>query len=215
MPTLVASIPALRLLKDGLEQNKELDVLALGVDPRPRAAGAPALPTGGANADVRELAPGVVGALEGTGAFVVASQTFHRVRAEAPLPLVGSGIVLYPNLDPGGMLGLHVFVVESQSGARQVGDSLGALLGGGPVKQALVALRAAAVVTQPLAAGLLTAVAAGLPAALKAQRDRVWFTMAYTGFDFDGYAMPPGESVHDFVQANDKVELTLRLRRVG
>lgn len=215
MPTLVASIPSLRLLKDGLEQNKELYVLAMGVDGRPRAEGAPALPAGGANADVRALAPAVVGALEGTGAFLVASQTFHRVRAAAPLPLVGSGILLYPNLDPAGMLGLHIFVVESQSGAREIGDSLGALLGGGPVKQALTALRGAAAVTQPLAAGLLTAVAAGLPAALKAQRDRVWFTMAYAGFAFDNYAMPEGKDVHDYVQANDRVELTLRLRRVG
>jgi hypothetical protein len=214
MANVVASLPELGVNYGGWEKNKEIYVLSVAADLRGLAGkGFPEIA-----AAHNETLPNVVPAIMGDAAMkwmlISVSNVFQRVQRGQPVSLTGSGILLYPKLDPGGMLALHFLVVESDAGQRNLGKVLGDILADATVKAAVNALAAAASITQPLVAKLMSAVVSQIPAILKNNKDDILLTHSHSGFDFDDYgvitATPP--RVQDFKVANDRAYCTLRLR---
>lgn len=127
--------------------------------------------------------------------LVSASNMFERVSVSQPVSLSGSGILLYPNLDPKGLLACHFVVVESESKTRHLGKVLEEVLGDDSVKAAVdvlanAAAAAAGGVPGAAAAAVMRALVSVLPKVLQKKRDRIWFTHDHSGFDFDAYGLP-------------------------
>lgn len=79
---------------------------------------------GASNETLPAIAPAAAGLAQLQWVFVAASNLFERVTESQDVSLSGSGILLYPNLDPNGLLALHFMVIESQEGARDLGKLL-------------------------------------------------------------------------------------------
>ena len=126
--------------------------------------------------------------------------------------LSGSGILLYPNLDPGGLLANHFLIVESDEGKRRLGKILDDLVKDDVVNLAIGALIDAAAVTQPLLGGLMKALVSQVPGILKKNKDDILFAHNHSGFDFDDYGLRPNENPSDFEVGNDRAFCTLRVR---
>jgi hypothetical protein len=138
------------------------------------------------------------------------SNTFPRIRKDLPLSLSGSGILLYPNLDPKGLLAMHFVVIECDQKTRDLGRTLDGILGSKPVRD--VVTRLVAGVTQPLLAGLMSALVEQIPKTLANNEDDLLFAHSHSGFDFDKYGLEPGESMRDYAIGNDKVRCKMRVR---
>ena len=202
-----ASIPKLTVTPKG-EKEKEIYVLSIasdlaGVKNRPPSLGA-------ANETLDRIAPKIPAAMK---YFVVsASNLFHGVRENQPLSLSGSGIILYPPIDPKGMLALHVVVVESDGGKRNAARVLAELFSIESIRTALRNFPQRAGVK--IAPGLLTAtfgaITAILPEILKRNGDDILFEHGHSGFDFDDYGMAPDGS--DYELGNDRAGFHLRIR---
>lgn len=220
MSKVVLSIPRLGVTYNGLEKNKELYVLSFAVDGNPVADQAATMKhlIGANNETLPDLAPALSNLAALRWVLVSASNMFERVSMSQPVSLSGSGILLYPNLDPKGLLACHFVVVESESKTRHLGKVLEEVLGDDSVKAAVdvlanAAAAAAGGVPGAAAAAVMRALVSVLPKVLQKKRDRIWFTHDHSGFDFDAYGLPAGsEGSHDFDLTNDRVELTLRLR---
>ncbi|MBK7706238.1 MAG: hypothetical protein IPJ30_10765 [Acidobacteria bacterium] len=136
---IFASMPRLESLKGG---NKELYVISIATDLRgvdedfDRTVSANnqpidrlALP----NADMSLLKY-----------YVMAiSNVYEKIRPGNPVSMIGDGIILYPELDPKGLLGLDIFVVESDAGHRSAGKLIEGLLGDKSIKNGVDSLIAA------------------------------------------------------------------------
>ncbi len=144
--------------------------------------------------------------------WVVASvsNVFERIRHDQPPSLSGSGIILYPNLNPKGMLALHLVIVESDQGKRRTGKVLKEILENQEVKGAVGSLGQA--LTPPLLGKLMTALVGAVPLVLQANGDDALFSHSHSGFDFDDYGLEPGTRFMDFEVGNDRAFCTLRVR---
>ena len=211
MPKVVVSIPELAVTSRGWEREKEIYVLGLSTDLRGADSTRKDAPIAAYNETIANVAPAVQEAAALQWVVAAVSNVFPHVRPDQPVSLSGSGILLYPNLDPMGMLAVHFVVVESDAGKRDVGNILDRLLEDPAVKSLVTAL--AATVTQPLLAELMNTLIALIPKALKKNRDDILFAHNHSGFDFDDYGIAPGSSVQDFRVGNDRVHCVLRVRK--
>ena len=134
---------------------------------------------------------------------------FHWVRPDQPPSLSGSGIVLYPNLDPKGFLALHLSIVESDAGARRAGKALEGILGHDEVKGAVEGITEASEASVGL---LMRTVASVIPEMLKGNKDDVLFSHNHSGFEWDDYGLE-GEPSRNFEVGNDRAYCTLRVRQ--
>jgi len=136
------------------------------------------------------------------------SNVFHWVRPDQPPSLSGSGIVLYPNLEPKGFLALHLSIVESDAGARSAGKALQGILGHDAVKGAVGGMTKAG---EAGVASLMRVATGVLPGVLKNNEDDLLFSHLHSGFEWDDYGLD-GETTRDFELGNDRAYCTLRIR---
>jgi len=109
MPRVVLSIPELGVCAGG---NQEIYVISFAADlhhtGQPKAVDAIAA--------YNETLPNVVPEIqkEALMQFMVVSVSnmFERIRPDQPVSLTGSGIILYPGLDPKGLLASHFAIIE-------------------------------------------------------------------------------------------------------
>lgn len=133
------------------------------------------------------------------------SNVFEKIKPGHPVAMIGDGIILYPELDPKGLLGLDIFVVESDAGHRSAGKLLEGLLGDKTVKQGVDSLIAAgAKLTAPLVGEVANAVVSVIPAILKKNHDDLLFSIAYSGRASRKYSIKDGSMV--VTRANELIE---------
>ena len=215
MATVTLSIPKLGVTEKGWESSKEIYVLGFVTDGRGAEDRSQQF-IAAHNETLPDIRPEF--ARNGVGRYlhVSASNIFRRIRADQPLSLSGSGIVLYPNLDPKGFLAAHLFVVEHDGGVRRAGEWLGKLLdrlaedsGIGSVLKLIPGVIDNAI---PFA-GLMKAVGQVVPELLKDNKDDPLCQHLHAGFDFDNYGLTEDDSgVEDFPIGNDRAFGTLRVR---
>jgi hypothetical protein len=210
MATVVVSIPKLGVRGKSLERNREIYVLSLAADNRGRDPGRNDVPIAAHNETLSNVVPELQEHAALQFVLCMVSNTFPRIRKDQSLSLSGSGILLYPNLDPKGMLALHMVVVESDRKTRDLGRTLDGIFGSKAVGDVVTKLIAG--VTQPLLAGLMTALIDQIPKVLAKNHDDLLFAHNHSGFDFDRYGLEASETLHDYVLGNDKVRCKLRVR---
>jgi hypothetical protein len=210
MPNVVVSIPELGLRGKSLERNREIYVVSFAVDSRGADRQRNEVPIAAHNETLANAVPGLQNRAALQYVLCMVSNTFQRVRKNQPVSLSGSGILLYPNLDPMGLLALHVVVIECDQKTRNLGKGLEGLLVSKSVGD--VVARLAVKVTQPLLAGLMNALIDQVPKFLARNKDDILFTHNHSGFDFDRYGLVGDDPVCDFALRNDKVACTLRVR---
>ena len=209
MAEVVLSIPRLGVKQGGWERNKEVYVLSFSSDENNQGRMVSNV-VAAQNETLPHVWPEVGKVAISRFVHVAASNTFQRIRPDQPVSLSGSGIILYPNLNPGGMLANHFVVLEDDQGQRDLMGLLKSLISdeevSGVVDQLLMG------VSRSLVGGLFRALTSRLPEVL-ANKDDFLFSHSHSGFDFDDYGLPPGQTVgHDFELENDRVFCTLRLR---
>lgn len=211
--SVVLSLPRLGVKEGGWEHNKEIYVISFASDLSPAAPGAIKLPE--TIAAYNQTLVNVVPAIQNLAAlrYVVpcVSNVFDRIRPEQDVSLSGAGILLYPNLQPGGLLANHFVIVESDEKSRTAGKVLQTLLSDTKVDAAIKGLLDAAAISQPMVASVMTALVGQIPTILQKNRDDVLFAHSHSGFDFDNYGLPPGVDWHDYSLANDRAYCTLRV----
>lgn len=212
MPKVVVSIPELGVTRKGIETEKEIYVIALVADLRDSGSREQTF-----TAAYNETLPNIMPELAGMDALnwvlVSVSNTFERIRDDQPLSLSGSGIVLYPNLDPNGMLALHLVIVESDRGRRNLGKVLSGILDSKEIKNVVTLLSAG--VSQVLIGQLMNTLISAIPGVLKKNKDDALFSHNHSGFDFDDYGVLPttgGPKISNFKIGNDRAYCTLRVR---
>lgn len=209
MAEVVLSIPRLGVKQGGWERNKEVYVLSFTSDENNQGHMVPDL-IAAQNETLPDVWPEVGDVALSKFVHVAASNTFQRIRPDQPVSLSGSGIILYPNLNPGGMLANHFVVLEDDQGQRRVSDLLNRLISDEKVSGVVEKMQKG--VSRSLVGGLFRALISQLPQALP-KKDDFLFSHNHSGFDFDDYGLPPGETVgHDFELENDRVFCTLRVR---
>jgi hypothetical protein len=217
MARVLACLPRLEA-RGSFERNKEVYVVsfASSANAGPGAATAPTI--GSNNETLARLVPDLMDHSAMQWVVPAVSNVFTRVRRGQPVSLTGSGIILYPNLDPGALLGLHFAVVESDAGTRGAGKVLGEVFNAAPVKEALKAISAAAATGTPqiVMANVMAVLVSQLPGALERNRDDVLFAHTHSGGDYDDYGvserLSSGTLQQDFPLSNDQVSCTLRIR---
>jgi hypothetical protein len=133
------------------------------------------------------------------------SNVFERIRPGSPVAMIGDGIILYPDLDPKGLLGLDIFVIESDAGHRSAGNLIGSLLGDRTIREGVERLIAAgARITAPLVGRVAASVARAIPTILKKNRDDLLFSIAFSGRAARNYGLRPGRQI--FARSNRLVE---------
>lgn len=211
MPKLVVSIPKLGLSSKAHDA-RQLYVLAFASDLN-ITKNSEAEVIGGANKDISSMLPedSENDALE----FMLASVSniFPVTRSFPQASLSGSGIMLYPNLDPKGFFALQLFVIEDDSNHRRLGEKLGKVLDDENVKGVVNQLKAG--ITNPLVGGLMGAVSSAVPKFFKDSKDDLLMSHAHSGFDFDNYGLSEGSKVEDFPFFSKNVEGVLRIRING
>lgn len=208
MPKLVVSVPKLGLSARARD-SRQLYVLAFASDLNIRK-NSDAQIIGGANKDLSSMLPedSENDALD----FMLASVSniFPVSRSFPQASLSGSGIMLYPNLDPKGFFALQLFVIEDDSNHRRFGERLEKVLEDDGVKSAVDRLKAG--VSNPLIGNLMGAVSSAVPKFFKGSKDDLLMSHAHSGFDFDNYGLDEGLKVQDFPLASKNVEGALRIR---
>jgi hypothetical protein len=189
-----ASMPRLESLKGG---NKELYVISIATDLRDAdedydrtvsASNQPLDRLVPANADKSLLK-----------FYVMAvSNVYERIKPGQPVRMLGDGIILYPELDPKGLLGLDIFVVESDAGHRSAGKLMEGLLGDEKIKSGVGELiSAGASATAPLVGTVANLVVSAIPAILKKNKDDLLYTVAYSGRATRNYGLKPGYQLYE------------------
>lgn len=209
MSSVVLSIPRLGVKRGGWEKRKEIYVLSFSSDLND--SGSAKLPE--TIAAYNETLPNVVPNIqkEGLLQFVLmsVSNTFQRITPDIPVSLSGSGILLYPNLDPKGLLANHFVVIEDDEGKRNLGKRLENLFDNTEVKSLVTALKKS--VSQQAIAALMNTLVSQLPKILKKNKDDFLFSHSHSGFAFDNYGGAPDQAVTDYPLENDRVFCTLRV----
>ncbi len=210
MPKVILSIPELGVTEKGWETNKEIYVISFAADLN--ITGKPKMSD--VIAAYNETLPNVVPSLQNEAALqyllVSVSNTFTRIRPDQPVSLSGSGILLYPNFDPKGLLASHFIIVESDQETRDISKLLKTILG----DESIISLVAnlAKGITQPLLALLMNAVISQVPKALVTNQDDILFSHSHSGFEFDNYGCDHETKYTNFKLGNDLAYCTLRVR---
>ena len=208
MARLVVSVPKLGLSPKA-DDSRELYILAFASDLNIDSNSSAEI-IGGANKNLPELASGVASKASLKFLLASVSNIFPVSRSFPHASLSGSGIILYPNLDPKGFFALQMFVIESDDNHRSFGEKLDSVLGDKEVEGA--ASKLAGAVTTPLIGNLMGAVASTVPALFKGSKDDLLMSHAHSGFDFDNYGVPDGDTMADFPFGSKLVEGVLRFR---
>lgn len=209
MPKVVVSIPELGVRPGGWEKNKEIYTIAFAADLRGEENREQSF-IAGYNETLPNLVPQVATADLLNWVVVSASNLFERIRPDQPASLSGSGILLYPNLDPKGLLALHVAVIESDAGTRDLGRILEAVTQNDEAKDLMAQLSNA--VTQPLLGALMNAMIGQIPKLLRKNKDDLLFAHNHSGFDFDNYGADADAAFTDYSVGNDRAYCRLRVR---
>ncbi len=196
-----ASMPRLESLKGG---NKELYVISIATDLRGVDEGLDRTVSANNQPLDRLVPPNADRSL--LKYYVMAiSNVYEKIRPGNPVSMIGDGIILYPELDPKGLLGLDIFVVESDSGHRSAGKLIEGLLGDNSVKTGVDSLiDAGASLTAPLVGAVANAVVSAIPAILKNNHDDLLLSIAYSGRASRSYSLKPG--FQKFTKANSLIE---------
>lgn len=211
MAEVVLSIPRLGVKRGGRERNKEIYVLSFSSDESNRGQALPEV-IAAHNETMPQVWPSVGTAALSNFVYMATSNTFQRIRPDQPVSLSGSGIILYPNLNPGEMLANHFVVLESDQGSRNLAELLDGLINDKDVSSVVAGMQSSGV-SRPMVGGLFRALISGLPKVLRENKDDFLFSHSHSGFDYDDYGLPPGQAVgYDFDLENDRVFCTLRLR---
>ena len=211
MPRVTVSIPQLGVTEKGWEKNKEIYVIGIAADLN-SSSKLDEDPIGAYNETIPKIAP-EISKISSMRWFVAsASNVFNRIRADQPVSLSGSGIILYPNLDPNGMLALHLSIVECDEGKRKTGKILNEILGDANTTAAVEGL-SKVLEKIPLVAAM-KAITGVVPTVLKKNKDNRLFDHNHSGFDYDHYGTILGQTVTDFVIGNDLAHCTLRIRLI-
>ena len=209
MAEVVLSIPRLGIKQGGWERNKEVYVLSFSSDENNEGHMVSDV-VAAQNETLPHVWPAVGDAAFARFVHVAASNTFQRIRPDQPVSLSGSGILLYPNLNPGGMLSNHFVVLEDDQGQQGLSGLLNRLIGDEEVSGVVERMQEG--VSRSLVGVLFRTLISRLPGVLS-NKDDFLFSHSHSGFDFDDYGLPPGETVgHDFELENDRVFCTLRVR---
>jgi hypothetical protein len=211
MPKLVVSIPKLRLPAKA-DDARELYILAFASDLNIKENKETEI-IGGANKDFSSMIP--PNADKDALKFMLASVSniFPVSKSFPKASLTGSGIMIYPNLDPGGFFALQMFVIESDDNHKRFGAKLEKILGDEGVKSAVDKLKGA--ITNPLIGSLMGAVSSVVPKLFKDSSDDLLMSHAHSGFDFDNYGLDEGKKLQDFRFASKHAEGVLRVRVNG
>ncbi|MCY3964711.1 MAG: hypothetical protein OXG83_06725 [Acidobacteria bacterium] len=187
--TVAVSITSLGLTSNKGENTKEVYVLALYTDGSEAA---------GARTGYRPS----LGPVQDLGSFSLAASPIYRnITVDNPVSLSGSGLVLYPNLNPNGYLMVHVFVIESDDGARSIGNVMQEISG-----KVLEGDLASTVATGKEAFGVVTQATNLLSLILEANRDDALLEHTHAGFHFNGYGTDEGSV---FEVENEKIGFEL------
>lgn len=211
MSKLVVSIPNFGLSAKA-DDSRQLYVLAFVSDLN-IAKNHDAEIIGAANKNLATLAPELAGSDGMKFLLASVSNIFQVSRSFPKASLSGSGIMLYPNLDPKGFFALQMFVIESDDNHRKFGEKLAMILGNSEVKAAIDLLKTN--ISNPLIGGLMSAVSSVVPSLFKDSSDDLLMAHAHSGFDFDNYGVPEDKKSEDFIFASKLVEGTLRVRVTG
>jgi len=207
---VVLSLPKMGVRGGGWEKNKEIYVLSFVAD----LAGGSGKKAGDVVAAYNETLPNLLPAImkDASLQFVLVSVSnlFKRIRPDQPVSLTGSGVLLYPNLDPKGLLASHFAIVECDEGKRKLGKLLEGILGDDSVKKGVADLIKAGI-SQTAVAGLMSALVSNIPEFLKKNKDDLLFAHSHSGFDFDNYGCGPESTFQEFEIGNDRAHCTLRV----
>lgn len=208
MPKLVVSIPKLGLPAKAHDA-RQLYVLSFASDMNIKQNSDVEI-VGGANKDFSSMLP--ANSDKDTLKFMIASVSniFPVTKSFPQASLSGSGIMIYPNLDPGGFFALQMFVIESDDNHKRFGTKLEKVLADDGVKDVVGKLKGA--ITNPLIGSLMGAVSSVVPKLFKDSSDDLLMAHAHSGFDFDNYGLPEGEKFHDFPFFSKHAEGLLRVR---
>lgn len=219
MSKVVLCIPELGVTKAGFlgEGKREIYVIAFTCDlwppdtdnngnPRPKGNNTIAA----YNETLPNLEPEIMPESALRFTYVAVSNIFPRVKATQPVSLSGSGILLYPNMDPKGMMHSYIAVIESDKGGRDVGKMLETLFADKEVKGVIDQLIKAGI-SNVMYAQLLNAIINKLPLLLKGNKDDLLLAHQHSGFDFDNYGCGHGIQSRDFLIKNDRAYFTLRV----
>lgn len=211
MPKLVVSIPKLGLPATA-DDARQLYVLAFASDLNIKENSETDI-IGGGNKDFSAMIP--LNAEKDPLEFMLASVSniFPVTRSFPQASLSGSGIMIYPNLDPGGFFALQMFIIESDDNHKRFGAKLDKILADDGVKSATEKLKSA--ITNPLIGSLMGAVSSVVPKLFKDSSDDLLMSHAHSGFDFDNYGLDEGKKLQDFPFASKHAEGILRVRVNG
>jgi len=210
MPKLVVSVPKLGLSPKA-DDARQLYILAFASDLNIKKNKSADV-TGGANKDLSAMFP--PNADKDALKFMLASVSniFPVTKSFPHASLSGSGIMIYPNLDPGGFFALQMFVIESDDNHKRFGAKLEKVLTDDAVKGAVDKLKTVKALTNPLIGSLMGAVSSVVPKLFQDSSDDLLMSHAHSGFDFDNYGLDEGLKLQDFPFASKLVEGTLRVR---
>lgn len=165
---------------------------------------------GAVNKDISTMIPDL--ATRDPMNFLLASVSniFPVSRSFPRASLSGSGIMIYPNLDPKGFFALQFFVIESDDNHRRFGEKLKKVLGNKKVKSTVEKLKET--ISNPLIGSLMSAVAETVPTLFSGSGDDLLLAHAHSSFDFDNYGLPDDQRVADFPFVNKLIAGKLRVR---
>ena len=133
------------------------------------------------------------------------SNVYEGIKPGSPVAMIGDGIILYPELDPKGLLGLDIFIVESDAGHRSAGKLIEGILGDQTIKKGVDSLIAAgANLTAPLVGDVAHSIVKAIPAILKNNKDDLLFSIAYSGRASRKYGLQPGFQL--FSRSNELID---------
>lgn len=208
MSKLVVSVPSLGLSPKA-DDARQLYILAFASDLNIKENNEADV-IGASNKNLSAMIPDL--ASKDAMKFLLASVSniFPVSRSFPHASLTGSGIMIYPNLDPKGFFALQFFVIESDDNHRRFGEKLKKVLSNEQVKSAVDKLKDA--ITNPLIGSLMGAVAAVVPDLFSDSGDDLLLSHAHSGFDFDNYGIPDDQKIANFPFASKLVEGILRVR---
>jgi hypothetical protein len=208
MAKLVVSVPKLGLPAKA-DDARQLYVLSFASDLNIKQNN-DAEVIGGANKDLSAMIPPKAG--QDTLKFMLASVSniFPVTKSFPKASLSGSGIMIYPNLDPGGFFALQMFVIESDDNHKRFGAKMEKVLNDGAAKGAVDKLKSK--ITNPLIGSLMGAVSSVVPKLFKDSSDDLLMSHAHSGFDFDNYGLDDGVTQQDFPFFSKHAEGVLRVR---
>lgn len=210
MSKLIVSVPKLGMSKQA-DDARELYVLAFASDLNIKENKEADI-IGGANKNLPELLPATASKDALNFMLASVSNIFKVTKSFRFAPLIGSGIMIYPNLDPKGFFALQLFIIESDDNHRRFGEKLKMILSDDAVKGAIDGIKTAASLTNPLIGSLMGAFASVVPKLFEDSDDDLLYSAGASGFDFDNYGLPEGTTTLDVPLENKLIDATLRIR---